>query len=100
MVNIVMPAINGYFYGNVHENPKPTRSDYYCYAFSVFIDCALLCVSGCMLIFAVGKIRTTLKDKQQYINVRQLMLHATSFALYMLAFFGQRIVLIILISEC
>lgn len=91
--NIILPAINGYFYAATRNSTS--TFEYTGYVVFVVADCALLLVSGCMLISAALQIRKSLNQRDSYFNVRQLVLHATAFALYMTAFIGLRVMLIV-----
>jgi hypothetical protein len=94
-LNIILPVLDGYYYGKVHDidNP-PAKSAYILYIIFIFTDCVLLLISGTMLICAVAKIRAQTKKYDWDVKVRQLLIHAVAFSLYIVAFIGYGVVVL------
>lgn len=96
-LNIILASANGYFYARTHTAIQHSDAFLGCYFLSVLIDSILILISGLLLLDAVFKIRKSLGDMDGDINVRQLILHATSFILFAVGFLVQRSIIII---EC
>ena len=99
-LNIILASANGYFYARTHTRTNgETLSDTFlgCYFVSVLVDSILIVISGLVLLHAVFKIKKALGDMEGDINVKQLVLHASSFILFAIGFLTQRSIIII---EC